>query len=169
MALQSYEGALIIVSHDRHLLSTCADRIIVVSDGGVADFDGDLEDYRKARLKTERVKRDDGPKTSRKDERRADAEARNSAREAVRAQLKPLEKQLAAVEARVAKLGKETDAARTALADPGIYDDAQRERLKQLMAADARLKAELAAAEDDWLHVSAKIEALKAEAGETVS
>ena len=167
MALQSYEGALIIVSHDRHLLSTCADRIIVVSDGGLADFDGDLEDYRKMRLKTEKTKRDDGPKTTRKDERRADAEARNSSREAVRTQLKPLEKQLATIESRVAKLGKEAEAARNALADPGIYDDAQRDRLKQLMAADARLKADLAQAEDDWLHISAKIEALKAE--ETVS
>ena len=167
MALQSYEGALIIVSHDRHLLSTCADRIIVVSDGGLADFDGDLEDYRKMRLKTEKTKRDDGPKTTRKDERRADAEARNSSREAVRTQLKPLEKQLATIESRVAKLGKEAEAARNALADPGIYDDAQRDRLKQLMAADARLKADLAQAEDDWLHITAKIEALKAE--ETVS
>ena len=167
MALQSYEGALIIVSHDRHLLSTCADRIIVVSDGGLADFDGDLEDYRKMRLKTEKTKRDDGPKTTRKDERRADAEARNSSREAVRTQLKPLEKQLATIESRVAKLGKEAEAARNALADPGIYDDAQRDRLKQLMAADARLKADLAQVEDDWLHISAKIEALKAE--ETVS
>ena len=88
-------------------------------------------------------------------------------REAVRTQLKPLENQLATIESRVAKLGKEAEAARNALADPGIYDDAQRDRLKQLMAADARLKADLAQAEDDWLHISAKIEALKAE--ETVS
>ena len=167
MALQSYEGALIIVSHDRHLLSTCADRIIVVSDGGLTDFDGDLEDYRKARLKTERTKRDAAPKTSRKDERRADADARNAAREAVRAQLKPLEKQLAAIESRVAKLGKEANAAHAALADPGLYEESQRERMKQLVAADAKLKAELARAEDDWLHASAKIEALRAESSES--
>jgi ATP-binding cassette subfamily F protein 3 len=87
----------------------------------------------------------------------------------VRAQLKPLEKQLAAVESKVAKLGREAEAARAALAEPGIYDEAQRARLKDLLAADARLKADLAQAEDDWLHVSAKIEALKAEAGEAVS
>ena len=109
MALQSYEGALIIVSHDRHLLSTCADRIIVVADGALTDFDGDLEDYRKARMKTERVKREDTPKTSRKDERRADAQARNAARESVRTQLKPLEKQLLALETRIAKLAKEAE------------------------------------------------------------
>ena len=167
MALQSYEGALIIVSHDRHLLSTCADRIIVVADGALTDFDGDLEDYRKARFKTERARRDDAPKASRKDARRADAEERNAARDAMRAQLKPLEKQLAAIESRVAKLGKEADAARSALADPAIYAEAQRERLKQLMAADARLKADLAQAEDDWLHASAKLEALREEVSET--
>ena len=173
MALQTYEGALIIVSHDRHLLSTCADRIIVVCDGGLADFDGDLEDYRKARLKTERATRDDTPKTSRRDERRADAAARSAARDAVRAQLKPLEKTLAGIESRVANLAREAETARAALADSAIYEDAQRERLKQLMQNEARLKAELGRAEDDWLHTTAKIEALKAQsaetAGETVS
>ena len=167
MALQSYEGALIIVSHDRHLLSTCADRIIVVSDGKLADFDGDLEDYRKTRLKTERASRDDTPKTSRKDERRADAAARKAVSDAVRAQLKPLEKKLATIEARVAKLTREAEAARAVLADSSIYEDSQRERLKSSIGAESRLKAELAQAEDDWLHTSAKIEALRAEANES--
>ena len=172
MALQSYEGALIIVSHDRHLLSTCADRIVVVADGKISDFDGDLEDYRKARLKTERASRDETPKTSRKDERRADAAARKAASDAVRSQIKPLEKKLAAIEARVAKLTREAASAHAALADQSIYEDSQRDRLKGLIEAEARLKSELAAAEDDWLHTSARIEALRAEAregaGETV-
>ena len=167
MALQSYEGALIIVSHDRHLLSTCADRIIVVADGSLTDFDGDLEDYRKARLRTERAAREDTPKTSRKDERRADAAARNAARDAVRAQLKPLEKALVGIESRVAKLTREAEAARAMLADPGIYEEPQRERLKQLLQTEARLKAELAQAEDDWLHTSAKIESLRSQAAES--
>ena len=167
MALQSYEGALIIVSHDRHLLSTCADRIIVVADGALTDFDGDLEDYRKARLKTERVKRDDAPKTNRKDARRADAAARSAARDAARAQLKPLQKQLSAIEAKVAKLTRETESAQTALTDPSIYDETERERLKQLMQTEAHLKAELALVEDDWLHISAKIEAVRLETADT--
>ena len=173
MALQSYEGALIIVSHDRHLISTCADRIIVVADGSLTDFDGDLEDYRKARLKTERTKREDVPKTSRKDERRADAAARSTARDSIRAQIKPLEKQLGGIESRVAKLTREAEAARAELADSAIYEEPQRERLKQLMQTESRLKTELARAEDDWLHTSAKIEALRDQsaeaAGETVS
>jgi len=173
MALQSYEGALIIVSHDRHLLSTCADRIIVVADGQLTDFDGDLEDYRKARLKTEKTRREDTPKATRKDERRADAEARKSAAEAVRTQTKRIEKSLAAIESRVAKLGREYETAKAALADSTVYEESQRERLKQVIDVEARLKSELAQAEDDWLHASARIEALRAEAreaaGETVS
>ncbi len=172
MALQSYEGALIIVSHDRHLLSTCADRIIVVADGQLTDFDGDLEDYRKARLKTEKTRREDTPKATRKDERRADAEARKSAAEAVRTQTKRIEKSLAAIESRVAKLGREYETAKAALADSTVYEESQRERLKQVIDVEARLKSELAQAEDDWLHASARIEALRAEAreaaGETV-
>ena len=172
MALQSYEGALIIVSHDRHLLSTCADRIIVVADGQLTDFDGDLEDYRKARLKTEKTRREDTPKATRKDERRADAEARKSATDAVRTQIKRLEKSLATIESKVAKLGREYETAKAALADSTVYEESQRERLKQVIEVEARLKSELAQAEEDWLHASARIEALRSEAreaaGETV-
>ncbi len=167
MALQSYEGALIIVSHDRHLISTCADRIIVVGDGALTDFDGDLEDYRKARLKTERVQREDAPRTSRKDERRADAQARSATRDAVRTRLKPLEKQLATLESRVAKLTQNAEAARGALADPSIYADDRRDHVKDLTLAESRLRAELSQAEEDWLHLSAKIEALRGETADT--
>jgi ATP-binding cassette subfamily F protein 3 len=163
MALQSYEGALIIVSHDRHLLATCADRIMVVADGALTEFDGDLEDYRQSRLKEERSSRGDKTRSSRKDERRADAEARHAARNAVRSQVKPLEKEIAAIEARVARLSRAAEGASAVLAEPTIYEEARKAALKQAVLEEARIKQELAAAEEDWLHASARLEAARAE------
>ena len=157
LALQSYSGALIIVSHDRHLLATCADRILVVSGGRVSEFDGDLEDYRQLRLKEERGTRRETQTLGRRDERRAEAEARSSRR----GRLRPLEKQLAALEARVDALSREADAVRTALAEPAAYSDDARERLRELMQSEARLSADLAEAEEAWLHAAARLDSLR--------
>ena len=177
MALQTYEGALIIVSHDRHLLATCADRILVVSGGGIAEFDGDLEDYRRSRLQEDRSGRNEKQKSSRKEERRADAEARNASRTQPRAAtqrgassrspLRQLEKAVAEAEARVARLDAESRKAGEVLADMGLYAPEQKERLKAAVQEEARLKQELASAEEDWLHASARLEAARHELGET--
>jgi ATP-binding cassette subfamily F protein 3 len=161
LALQSYAGALVIVSHDRHLVSTCADRILVVAGGRVAEFDGDLDDYRQLKLKEERGRRIETAKPGRRDARRAEAEQRAG----LKARLRPLEKELARIEARLATLAREAEAARAALADPGLYAEPGRERLKELMIADARLAREVAEVEEDWLHASARIEALQRDAG----
>jgi ATP-binding cassette subfamily F protein 3 len=163
LALQSYSGALLIVSHDRHLISTCADRILVVADGRVREFDGDLEDYRQLKLKEERGRKSDAEKPTRRDARRAEAEARAE----MKVKLRPLEKELAKIEARLAALTRESEASRAALADPALYAESERERLRELTIADARIARELSAVEEDWLHASAKIEALRDELSES--
>ncbi|HXZ93113.1 MAG TPA: ATP-binding cassette domain-containing protein [Burkholderiales bacterium] len=159
LALQSYAGALVVVSHDRHLIATCADRILLVADGGVSEFDGDLEDYRQLRLKAERGARKEANGPSRRDLRRAEAEART--RKRVRA--RPLEKQLADLEARIATLTREADAVRAALAEPATYAEDARERLRELMQSETRLSAGLAEAEEAWLHTAARLDALRRE------
>jgi ATP-binding cassette subfamily F protein 3 len=159
VALQSYSGALVIVSHDRSLLASCADRILVVADGRVREFDGDLDDYRQLKLKEGRA-RDGDVRVSRRDERRAAAAARAE----VGQRLRPLEKQLAAIEARLAQLSREIGEIREALADPALYEGADTARLAELGRAEARLAEALASAEEDWLHASARLEALRDEA-----
>ena len=160
MALQSYEGALVIVSHDRALLSACADRILVVAGGRVREFDGDLEDYRQLRLKEERGRRPASERPTRRDERRAEAGARTHERKLLRPHLREIEK----IEARIAHLTREVEATRAALADPALYDAADcGARLKELTIAEARLCEELARAEDDWLHASASYEAARSD------
>jgi ATP-binding cassette subfamily F protein 3 len=159
MALQSYGGALVIVSHDRSLLAACADRILVVADGRVREFDGDLDDYRQLKLKEGRV-RDGDARVSRKDERRAAA----ASRAGLRQRLQPLQRQLAAIEARLAQLAREIGGIRAALADPSLYERPDQDRVAELSRAEARLAEALASAEEDWLHASARLEALRDDA-----
>ncbi|HEX5611784.1 MAG TPA: ATP-binding cassette domain-containing protein [Burkholderiales bacterium] len=160
IALQSFEGALVIVSHDRALLSACADRILVVADGGVREFDGDLEDYRQEKLKEERSRRPAPERPSRRDERRSEAQSRA----ALRKRVQPLEKEIAAIEARVSQLSGEAESLREALAEPALYEGGENAaRLKELTMARARVDALLAQAEEDWLHASARLDALRRE------
>jgi ATP-binding cassette subfamily F protein 3 len=159
MALQSYSGALVIVSHDRSLLASCADRILVVADGRVQEFDGDLDDYRQLRMKEGRAANPAPERASRKDERRAGAAARAD----IRQRLRPLEKQLAAIESRLAQLAREIGAVREALANPALYENPDQVKVAELARAEARLAGELAHAEQDWLHASARLEALRVE------
>ena len=158
MALQGYAGALVIVSHDRHLLATCADRILVVGGERVTEFEGDLEDYRQLRLRQERGSAPGEPKRSRREARREDA----AARETQRARLRPLEQRLARIEAKVEKLSAEHAAVVARLAEPGLYAEAHKQTLAQALEDDARLKWELARAETEWLEISEQLEAVRA-------
>jgi len=159
LALQSFEGALVIVSHDRSLLASCADRILVVADGRVREFDGDLEDYRQLKLKEGRARNADA-RVSRKDERRAAAASRAE----LGKRLRPLERQLAAIESRLAQLARDIGEVRAALADPALYESPDQARMAELGKAEAQLAEALAHAEEDWLHASARLDALRAEA-----
>src|SRR5436190_8833367 len=100
-AINDYPGAAILVSHDRHLIEACADRLWLVGDGTVAPYEGDLDDYRRLVLGGEARAGDEreqpGSKISRTDQRRAAAEKRE--------ELKPLKRRIDAAEKAVAKLG----------------------------------------------------------------
>ncbi len=151
-AINDYEGAVILVSHDRFLIEACADRLWIVGDGSVKSFDGDMDDYRRLVLagpeRTEPAGEGTGGQR---------AEARRSAVER-RAALAPLKKRLDAIEARMAKLSGAIAKIDAALADGTAF-------LKDAAKAGdlARMRAEaaeaLAKAEEEWLEVSGEIEA----------
>jgi len=160
LALQSYEGALVIVSHDRALLSACADRILVVADGRVREFDGDLEDYRQLRLKAERGRQPAAARPSRRDERRVAAETRALQQRRLRPHLREIER----IEARMAELTRAAEQTRAALADPALYaESAMADRLRELTIAQARCSEALERAEEDWLLASARLDAARRE------
>ncbi|HMM14639.1 MAG TPA: ABC-F family ATP-binding cassette domain-containing protein [Parvibaculum sp.] len=158
MAINEYDGAIILISHDRHLVETCADRLWLVADGAVSPYDGDLDDYRRWLLDPARRVR---PLTADADEEsEASApkpqidkkEARRLAAQK-REQFAPLKKKIQASEREMERLQTEVARLDTQLADPGTFDGKPDEaaRLAKLRA-DA-LKA-LARAEEEWLDAS---------------
>jgi ATP-binding cassette subfamily F protein 3 len=162
IALQEFEGAVVLVSHDRHLLRSTAEDFLIVAQGEVAPFDGDLEDYRgwvANRRRNEEAPRDStaAAPIDRKQQRRLEAEARNRRF----AQRKPLEQRAQALDREMARLGAEKTRLEALLADPKLYVDENRNRLKASLLDQSRINAGLRAAEDEWLELQAQLEALE--------
>lgn len=166
MALSQFEGALLLVSHDRHLLRSTCDSLILVHDGSCGAYDGDLDDYaalvlehRKSVLEADRQSRavpQAEPQVNRREERRQAAQER-----AQKAALKkPLLKKLADLEKSMnegtAKLA-ELDAK---IADSGWYASAAPEEVQTVMKERGLLADEVAKIEEEWLTVSEEIEAI---------
>jgi len=155
-ALQDFEGALVVVSHDRYLLRTVADVFWLVSDQGVCPFDGDLDDYRRV-LSARRGSDDaeDGsaskPAPSRRDQRRQGAEKRQ--------QLRPLQQTVRTAETALDKLTQARQHTEAQLADPVLYGEDGKERLQSLLQDKARIDRELADAETAWLEASEALDA----------
>jgi ATP-binding cassette subfamily F protein 3 len=154
-ALADYAGAVLLITHDPHLIELVAERLWLVADGTVAPFAGDLDDYRALLAESGRAQAVKTPAPSRADDRRARAEAR--------AALAPLRRRAEAAEQAIARLSAERAAIEARLADPRLYAGAG--RAEEIAAQNARLAAiarELAAAEEAWLAASAELEATQA-------
>ncbi|AXS40610.1 ABC-F family ATP-binding cassette domain-containing protein [Breoghania sp. L-A4] len=153
-ALNDYQGAVILISHDRHLVEASADRLWLVADGTVTNYDGDMEEYRKMILQggkgADRAgEMDKQQRGSAQDRRRGAAEKR--------AQLAPLRKQIQAAERKVEKLQGDIKRFDRLLADPELY---ARDPLKatQLAKRKADTEKALARAEEDWLGMTSQYE-----------
>ncbi|XZG68916.1 ATP-binding cassette domain-containing protein [Chitinibacteraceae bacterium HSL-7] len=157
-ALTDFEGALIVVSHDRHLLKASVDDFWLVEGGKVAPFDGDLEDYHQHYLDSRSAVAPSAAAGSgdRKAQKRQEAEARQQ----LAAQRKPLEKQLLAVEKKLQPLQNEHGALTATLAGTEIYAPERKDELTQLVRREAEIKQQLDALEEEWLTLQEAIEAL---------
>ena len=156
-ALNDYEGAVILISHDRHLIEACADRLWIVRGGTVKSYDGDLDSYRDLLLSERSAGRsrnrvagsDEAAGPSRADQRRQAAERRT--------ELAPLKKRVQTAERTMEKLVAEIARHDAALADTALY--ARDPAKAQKLAADrGQLAKQLAAAEEDWLAASEEYE-----------
>jgi ATP-binding cassette subfamily F protein 3 len=179
LALVDFVGAIIVVAHDRHLLAAATDQWMLVADGALAPFDGDLDDYKRwarehaaragglgldEQSEVARKKRDavdfpgDGKSTaspgSRRDERRAEAQLRQREADA----RKPFEKKLAAIEAELATLTREAQETEAWLSSTAAYADGERERLQEALKRRGELQGRIAQLEDDWLWMQAEME-----------
>ncbi len=153
IALQSFEGAMVLVSHDRFLLSSVCDDFYLVDSGKVEPFKGDLEDYKnwlvnEANAKAQKA--EPVQKVDRKNIKRLEAEFRQSTQE-LRKSIKSLEKQLSTYTEKLEK-------SEQLLADSAIYADENKAKLKEQLAIQAEAKSKLEEIEMNWLDAQEELE-----------
>jgi ATP-binding cassette subfamily F protein 3 len=166
MALAQFEGTLVVVSHDRHLLRATTDQFIIVADGKLQPFDGDLDDYKDWLFKTKLGKgvtalpavnkQDDLPQVSpvaahsaidRRDQKKLDAEQRQR----ISALKKPIEARLKRVEEKIAKRNAQMSEIDAKLGDTSIYDNPRKAELKTVLTDQTFYKKDLEQLEAEWL------------------
>ncbi|WP_040484917.1 ABC-F family ATP-binding cassette domain-containing protein [Lutibaculum baratangense] len=154
-ALNEYEGAVIVISHERHILEAVTDRLWLVAEGRVNPFDGDIDDYRRLILASQRTERtsEEQPGTtgaSNKAEQRRAAAARREETAPLRKRVTKLEKEIAEIERKLKTLDE-------AMADPDLYarDPDRAARLAQEHGRASKLLGER---EEEWLAASAELE-----------
>lgn len=160
LALQRFDGAIVVVSHDRHLLRTVADEFWLVHEGKCQPFKGDLEDYavwlteqRNRREVKGTDTRDDSP--TRKTRRRQQAQQRQ--------RLQPLHQQARELEAEIDRLSREQSALEHCLADPTLYQPEAKSKLQEALQQQVKIAKALAEAEAAWLTAWEDLEAAQAE------
>jgi ATP-binding cassette subfamily F protein 3 len=170
-ALAQFDGTLILVSHDRHLLRATTDEFLIVADGQLTSFDGDLDDYRdwlfKTRVKTSASANEpsktttpiSAPITDRKEEKRIDPKERQR----LSNQRKPLEKRLQKIEAEIGDAQSQKASIELTLADSTVYEEPRKTELTQLLEKQHRCTALLEQLESEWLQIQESLEQIASE------
>jgi ATP-binding cassette subfamily F protein 3 len=175
VALAQFEGTLILVSHDRHLLRATTDEFMIVADGGLKPFDGDLDDYRNWLFQTKlgqgKTKLDKSAPVSkpaepvapppkknadRKEQKQLEAEGRQR----LSAQRKPIETRIKRLEEQMARHNTRKAELETILAGPDLYLDSQKDILKKRLFEQATLIKELQQLEMEWLEQHEALEGI---------
>ncbi|CAH0534550.1 putative ABC transporter ATP-binding protein YheS [Vibrio stylophorae] len=160
LALQSFEGAMVIVSHDRYLLRATTDDLYLVDNQQVMPFDGDLDDYYQWLLQQKREQRQaeqpkteqaDKPSVSRKEQKRLEAEHRQSTA--------PLRKIIQQAESKMDKLNAELAELENQLLDTSLYQAENKAKLSQVLSAQTQCKQALEEIEMDWMGAQEELEA----------
>ncbi len=153
LALTDYTGALIIVSHDRHLLRTTTDQLLLVANKRVINYEGDLADYGQWLFEHRAAGLKEGVSVqtmSRSEKKRVEAQQRE--------QRRSLQNRLKKVEKALDKLIEEKSAIEAVLADPKTYDN--KDNIKETVRQQAELTAQLQETEESWLEITEALENL---------
>ncbi len=167
IALQEYTGAIVVVSHDRHLLKTVTDELIMISHGKAEAYEGDLDDYavwiqnknkQQAEVDSSSAILDgarlngtsSNTAVSKKEQRKLDAEKR--------LKLKPLTNKIKKLETMLDKLNKQKQAIEVRLSDSTIYQDSNKNKLKALLADKTTVDQDLDETESEWMEISEVLE-----------
>ncbi len=161
MALQEFSGAVVVVSHDRHLLKSTTDEFLLVADGQVQPFDGDLEDY--ARWLVDYRVRQAPASSSESNPDKTDKRVQRQAAAALRQQLAPHKREADKLEKELGQLHEKLAAVEARLGESDIYEAARKDELRDALAEQAKLKSREADLEERWLLALETLEALQAE------
>jgi len=160
VALQEFEGAVVVVSHDRHLLRNTVEELVLVTDGRVQSFDGDLQDYSRWLLEQARAQRSansseknepSAQKLDKKALRQQSAEQRKQ-RSGIKQKVQKTERELEATQQKMAKIEEQ-------LTDASLYEDSARDRLQALLKDQGNLRQQAAQLEEQWLELQEQLEA----------
>lgn len=157
IALQEFAGAMVIVSHDRHLLRVCADQLLLVHGGKAQDFDGSLDDYRAWLVDEQRANGGPAAATPAKHGRRERQEQRRRAAQQ-REQLQGVRKRVRQAESRLLELERRKADLEAELADAHLYQAENASRLRDCLDRQAALHRDLAEAETAWMDASEALE-----------
>ena len=159
LALQSFDGAMVLVSHDRTLLTSVCDQLYLIHDKGLTEFHSDLEDYSAQLLSKTSSAESVGSRSvsSRKERRREEAGERNR----VATIKKPLIKKIKVLETQLTRLQAETARLENILAQSDLYDEEQKSNLLEYLHEQASVAREMSQVEEDWLAASTQLENLK--------
>ena len=162
-ALIDFEGALVVVSHDRHLLRSTTDEFYLVHDHKVEPFNGDLDDYQKwladeQKAEKQPTQQDDSQNDNSKNLSAQDRKEQKRKEAERRAQMQPLKKQLQKEEQTLERLSKQLKLIEEQLADPSIYEADKKSELTQLLLQQSQLKGEQEESELTWLDLQQQIE-----------
>ena len=162
VALQDYAGAIVLVSHDRHLLRNSVEQLLLVNDGTVDDYAGDVETYEKWVLSSNPAEaaKPAAPQAAVVEDA-GDRKARRQASANHRAQLQPLKKSIRALEQRIEKDQQALQALQAKLADADLYEQNDGSALADVMKQEGQLKRDLADLESEWLAQQEELEALE--------
>jgi len=156
-ALQEYQGAMVLVSHDRYLLRVTTDCLLLVHGGRVQEFDGDLDDY-PAWLAQQRLGEPDALERPAADHSAGGRRERRRQEADLRRRLQPLRERLQRWEATIEQLHRHKAALQAQLGAPELYDESAKARLLDLLAQGRQLDQDLDQAELEWLEAGTQLE-----------
>jgi len=156
VAMQSFEGAMIIVSHDRHLLRTVTDSFFLVANGKVSPFDGDLDDYRQW-ISDENKQQKEATSSSKLTTNQTTPKITSAE---MRQQIKPLQNKLKNLDQQLEKLTKKKVALEKELSNDSVYAPENKNTLENLLLEQNNINEELESVESEWMDVSETLESL---------
>ena len=152
VAIQTFKGAILLISHDRHLLNSSVDTFYLIDNGALEIFDGDLDDYKNYILD---IKSSDNKQSKKK------KPAKDGPKEDNSEKIKTLNSSISKLDKRLFRLNTKLIEANNKLADPELYSDDSSEDLQDLIRNQLELTNEVEAAEKEWMDKAAELDILK--------